>query len=541
MHFRRFKIGHRTAAGFVVALAFILGLGLFSLKQMSAIAQSSAEIAEDWLPRQRVLGEIQSSLNFFRTQELLHVMAEFNQEIIDADERMKAAQNKLEGLMADYKKILESEQEKNLFETLTASWKSYLETHDEMIGLSRVKFKEEAREMMTGPSNERLEQLRKVYVDLSDFVASGADSAKGRASELYSATKELMIIAIALAAVITFTFALVLTRSINKPLKSVLSAARRIARNDLTQTIEVEGQDEISDLQKALAEMQDRLRKTLQKVTSAAAQVASASENLNALTEDATNALNMQNSEIQMAATAVTEMSTAVDDVAKHANDASEASQAAESASTSGRKQVGETKQSLEELTNSVTSTGGEIQALANQVGEISRVLDVIGSIADQTNLLALNAAIEAARAGEQGRGFSVVADEVRALAHRTQESTREITQMIDNIQSVTRKAVNSMTASNEHTHKTLSLAEAADGALEEIMRMVGRINEMNLSIASASEEQAHVAREVDRNLVNIRDVADHTAEGAQKTSAASHELADLAHDLNGIVAGFKL
>ncbi|OZG69786.1 methyl-accepting chemotaxis protein [Hahella sp. CCB-MM4] len=541
MSIRRFKIGIRTAAGFVVALAFILGLGLFSLKQMVEISQSSAEIAEDWLPRQRVLGDIQASINFFRTQELLHVMADFNQEIIDADERMKEAQKVLLGHMDAYKELISSEEENALYQKLLNVWKDYLATHDEMIELSRVKFKEEAREIMTGASNERLEQLRKVYLSLSDYAAAGADAAKSRAQILYNDAEKLMIMAIGLAAIITIAFAVFLTRSINKPLVSVLEAARHIADNDLSHEITVEGQDEISDLQQALAEMQERLRNTLQQITSAATQVNSASENLSELTQDSTNALTKQNNEIQMAATAVTEMSAAVDEVAQHANNASEVSQSTETISRDGRHQVKETRQSLVELTSSVSNTAEEIQDLANQINEITRVLEVIGGIAEQTNLLALNAAIEAARAGEQGRGFSVVADEVRALAHRTQESTREITQIIEGIQSVSKKAVSSMSSSNDHTHKTLSLAEAADAALEEIMRMVGQINEMNISIATASEEQAHVAREVDRNLVNIRDVADHTAEGAEKTSHASIELARLAQDLSGVVANFKL
>src|SRR5690606_33659945 len=160
------------------------------------------------------------------------------------------------------------------------------------------------------------------------------------------------------------------------------------------------------------------------------------------------------------------------------------------------------TVDSITSLADDVTSTAGEVEDLASKVRNISQVLDVIRAIADQTNLLALNAAIEAARAGEAGRGFAVVADEVRALAHRTQQSTQEIEQMIGGIQQGTDKAVNAMQTSNQRARGTLELAQSAGVALDEIATAIGQISERNLVIASASEEQAQVAREVDRNLV---------------------------------------
>ena len=188
-----------------------------------------------------------------------------------------------------------------------------------------------------------------------------------------------------------------------------------------------------------------------------------------------------------------------------------------------------------------MTHTASEVEQLAGQVRDISKVLDVIRSIAEQTNLLALNAAIEAARAGEAGRGFAVVADEVRALAHRTQQSTREIEQMVSGIQQGTDKAVNAMQNSNSRARSTLDVAKAAGQALDEIAAAISQINERNLVIASASEEQAQVAREVDRNLVNIRDLSMQSSAGANQTSAASQELSRLAVDLNALVARFSI
>jgi len=192
-------------------------------------------------------------------------------------------------------------------------------------------------------------------------------------------------------------------------------------------------------------------------------------------------------------------------------------------------------------MSSDVQGTASLIGDLANESRDIGKVLDVIRGLADQTNLLALNAAIEAARAGEAGRGFAVVADEVRALAHRTQQSTSEIERMIGSIQSGTEHAVDSMRNSTERAESTLSIARGAGQSLDTINSAISEINERNLVIASAAEEQAQVAREVDRNLVNIRDLSVQSTTGANQTQAASSELSRLAVDLSNLVTRFKL
>ncbi|WP_420902096.1 methyl-accepting chemotaxis protein [Pseudomonas chlororaphis] len=240
-----------------------------------------------------------------------------------------------------------------------------------------------------------------------------------------------------------------------------------------------------------------------------------------------------------MAATAVNEMTSAVEEVARNASSTSDASSASEQAAKQGRERVLDTVQAIRMMGAEVENTSALVSGLAKKALDISKVLDVIRGIAEQTNLLALNAAIEAARAGDLGRGFAVVADEVRALAHRTQESTQEIELMIINIQGGTGEAVDAMSNTSIRARDMQDIAEAAGVALNEIAERVGQINERTLVIASASEEQAQVAREVDRNLVNIRDISLQTSDGASQTAAASHELSQLANDLNGMVTRF--
>ncbi|WP_442964496.1 methyl-accepting chemotaxis protein [Pseudomonas sp. MMS21 TM103] len=287
--------------------------------------------------------------------------------------------------------------------------------------------------------------------------------------------------------------------------------------------------------------MQTDLRGTVTQVVNSAEQLNSTSEALSAVTEDTSRGLHRQSGELDQAVTAVTELTTAIEEVARNAASASEVSQAADHCARQGQGSVTRTVGAIESLTGDMAHTADALQALAGQIGGIGSVLDVIRGIAEQTNLLALNAAIEAARAGESGRGFAVVADEVRALAQRTQESTKQIETIIGSVQQGSQGALRAMQSSNEKTQDTLELARAAGTALTAIVEAIAQINERNLSIASATEEQSYVAREVDSNLLNIRDVSAQTSAGANQTRTSSLELAGLASELSGMIKHFNV
>nr|WP_298165049.1 methyl-accepting chemotaxis protein [uncultured Pseudomonas sp.] len=324
-----------------------------------------------------------------------------------------------------------------------------------------------------------------------------------------------------------------------KQLNIALEAAERIAEGDLSQPIEVLGADEPARLLMALQHMQQGLRGTVRQVVGSAERLASTAGELSAVTTEATQGLHRQSGELDQAATAVTELTTAIEEVARNAVSASEVSQSANQRSRQGQERVTRTVDAIESLTGEIEHTAGALQSLAGQIGDIGSVLDVIRGIAEQTNLLALNAAIEAARAGESGRGFAVVADEVRALAQRTQESTKQIETIIGTVQQGSQSALSAMHNSNGKTRDTLEVARTAGAALNAIATAIAQINERNLSIASATEEQSYVAREVDSNLLNIRDVSAQTSAGANQTQASSRELAGLAGELNGMVKHF--
>ncbi|WP_439900167.1 methyl-accepting chemotaxis protein [Pseudomonas protegens] len=286
--------------------------------------------------------------------------------------------------------------------------------------------------------------------------------------------------------------------------------------------------------------MQASLRETLQLISSTSTQLAAAAQQMSQSTHQDSSRLQQQHNEIEQAATAVNEMTVAVEEVARNAVSTSDTTRQSTTQATQGQARVIQTLDSIQAMSSDVGTALQQVQTLAEQSREIGKVLDVIRAIAEQTNLLALNAAIEAARAGEAGRGFAVVADEVRALAHRTQQSTQEIEQMIGRVQGDTDSVVQSMHGNNQRVAQTLSIAEQAGLALGEITRAMEQIHERNLVIASASEEQAQVAREVDRNLLNIRDLSLESADAATRTNATSQELSNLAAGLQNLVVRFR-
>ncbi|UNG18752.1 methyl-accepting chemotaxis protein [Stutzerimonas zhaodongensis] len=335
--------------------------------------------------------------------------------------------------------------------------------------------------------------------------------------------------------------ALATVRGITGPLDSLKMSAARIADGDLTENMTVTGRDEVTDVQRSLRQMQTNLRDTLMDIQNSAAQLAAAAEELTTVTAQSARTIEEQDQQVQLAATAVTEMSAAVDEVARNAASTSEASRTAAELTGSSRQQVSETRRTIDQLGEKLSQTGSTVNRLIDETARINHVLEAIHGIAGQTNLLALNAAIEAARAGEAGRGFAVVADEVRSLAQRTQASTGEVEKMLGTIQQAGEEAAQNMQQSSSLAERSQAMAGQADAALDCVSDQVSLINDMNLVIASAAEEQAQVARSVDENLVAIGDLSHQSAASSEQTSAASDALARLAVQLNDRVGQFRL
>ncbi|RLU04678.1 methyl-accepting chemotaxis protein [Pseudomonas prosekii] len=541
MSLRNMNIAPRAFLGFALIGGLMLILGVFALNQMSKIRAAGEDIANASVPSIKSLDEFTQltlRLRVLSYRLLINREPDVQQKTMDL---FDARNQQIRDAQRVYEPLIDGAEERAAYDQYVQLLAQYRQLEDRMKSLSRANQVDDLRKMLNTELLTNSEAVNSALAKLLEINTRQIAETNQEATDQYSSSFNLVITLLIFATGLTVLFAWLLTNSITKPIANALGAAEEIAEGNLTRPIIVDGDDEAGRLLAAMAKMQEKLRDTLQRISGSATQLASAAEELNSVTDESARGLTQQNNEIEQAATAVNEMTSAVEEVARNAVSTSEASKNATTSAGDGRDLVQETVSAIERMSADVQSTATLIGDLANESRDIGKVLDVIRGLADQTNLLALNAAIEAARAGEAGRGFAVVADEVRALAHRTQQSTSEIERMIGSIQSGTEHAVDSMRNSTERAESTLSIARGAGLSLDTINTAIVEINERNLVIASAAEEQAQVAREVDRNLVNIRDLSVQSATGANQTSAASNELSRLALDLNNMVGRFSL
>ncbi|WP_443698683.1 methyl-accepting chemotaxis protein [Pseudomonas sp.] len=537
---RALKLNVRTTLCFGVVCLLLLVQGAMTLIKVDKVYSSTVEIENNWLPSIRLGGEIDVAFYKLRL-DLRRFAMEATRQDPASFEKLKSVRAQALEVAERYAPLVSSPEEQAKYNEALSGIKNYIQKTDEFLAQASSLSAEQAATYLREVNGPIALDVQRAIGELIALNARGSAEAVQVASSEYQGARLftwiLMVGSLLVAVVVARLFA----RSIIKPVHELLVSTGKIADGDLRVAIAINGNDELTELQRSTASMQMNLKSTLQNISEASGQLASAAEEMSSITRESSAGIERQSMETDQAATAVNEMTAAVEEVARNAISASQSTQDSQRSAKIGQERVTQTIASIEKLSATVQQTGVEVEGLAKQAQDIARVVEVIRSIAEQTNLLALNAAIEAARAGEQGRGFAVVADEVRALAHRTQTSTQEIEHMIAKIQTCSSDAVSSMALNRNDAVDSLKIAHEAGVALTQITEAIADINDRNLLIATASEEQAHVARSVDQNLISIRDLSIQSSSAAGQTSIASHELSKLAVDLKQIVAKFSV
>ncbi|MAL83106.1 MAG: chemotaxis protein [Idiomarina sp.] len=529
----------------IVLLALVLiAITAVSMTNFKSVAGSVDKISAEHLPGLNFLLQADRDLHQAQVAERTLLSVEpgssQQQKLIDThNENIEQAQQRVDKFL----KLTSSDTERRMVADYKQKSEVWIATAAEVIALHASGNLDAAVGLSQQQSGPQFETMRSVLDQLEQRQEEAAlaqteliDSTIAQSNWTQSA---VLIIGLAVCVLLALFF----PPLISKPLNLLLERFRDMAKGegDLTARIHLQRTDELGKVADAFNEFIEKLQRTIQKVSSMAEQVATSSEQLSSISEQSNQSIKQQHQAVEQVATAIHEMSATVDEIAKNANEAAQSAQEADTHTRNGRKAVGETVDAIQALANQVHQITQVIDKVADDSNNINRVIEVIGSIAEQTNLLALNAAIESARAGEHGRGFSVVADEVRTLASRTQQSTQEIQDMIERLQSATSEAVSSMNAGRESADATVDKAQRADSALKGITDAVTEINDMNNHIATAADEQSSVTEDINKNVSTITDIAEQSAQSSAQVRESSDDLAKLSMSLQRELQQFKI
>ena len=539
MNLNNYAIGTRAGLSFAVIAALVLLLGLSGIYNAQALRGALVHTEAVALGGSRALAQIRDNQLGIRVITLRMMLNREPAVLTPTVARLEVLIGLLDKAMQDYRQLV-TDQGRAGFEQLDATIANYRTLLGQYRTLSDRGEVEAMRTLLNTGIQEASNKTGDLFNALLKVNVEESNAYTAEATARYQAIWVGSLVLLGVALLLTILLAWGLTCSIVQPLRSAIAAARAMAAGDLRQTLQVRGRDEPSQLLEALAGMQASLRQALGLINATADQLGDACGEVGRITQRNLGEVGQQHDEIQQAATAVNQMTAAVEEVAGNAVSTSEASDQSQLLVRKGTQQVQHTLATIRTLGQGMDQASSDIGQLAEESQKIGTVLDVIRAIAEQTNLLALNAAIEAARAGDAGRGFAVVADAVRALAGRTQSSTAEIEQMVSRIQHGTRQAVDAMQSGTRQVGESLTSAEASGQALDDINQAILAIHERNLVIASAAEEQAQVAREIDRNLVNIRDLSVRNSDASSQVGSAIDELSGTSGELQRMLQRFQ-
>ena len=546
----------------IIGLLLLLGSSLFALNAMNNISNELEVVVNHDMAALHSLAEI----NKHATQQVLHferalrfgelinretsARAYFDEEVMQFNKLNQEIQQQTTTAIALFEKggvNAGNDEQRAEFKYMSRAMNSIVRLHTDytnqaqktlkMLAAGQTDTAKELTKKAEYAADKVDNEIGKLLLEVEAFAEKAVHTALEHEQQAASILTMIALFAVVGGSAVSW----ITYHEINSRLLKAGESLATIAAGDLTQSIDTSGKDEISTLAKSASIMHKRLIDMISDISSTSQELAAASEEVSVISNQTYDNIQAQQLEISQVATAMTQMSAAANEVAKNIDDTATASHEANAETSNGQQLVEQTTHSIQDLSNQINDASSIVQSVEEASENINTVLDVIIGIAEQTNLLALNAAIEAARAGEQGRGFAVVADEVRTLAGRTQQSTEEINRIIELLQKGSRNAVNAMQSSNKHAQAVVEQSNQANKSLSSISDAVTRINDMSTKIASAAEEQSAASEEIDHNLIKINTMAIENSHAAEESATAGNSLAKMATHLQDMIGRFKV
>nr|WP_279010187.1 methyl-accepting chemotaxis protein [Aeromonas jandaei] len=545
--FKNMSIGQKLSAGFAVLAVLVLGLAWFSISQLAKLYDDTETITTNLLPSTRYSSQMHVAILDARRSELAQVIGGLNKDAQEVSERtltFNKAKQEFETAADKYGALpFTTDEEKQVYDQLRSAGAKYFSVHEELMSAFAAGDLDKVRSLRKNETRAALEEVGAKSYRLREINNEIAEQMTKGVADLYDSARTMSIVVSLITLGFVVVIAWLLTGQIRNPVMALLEQTRRVSAGDLTSRIDMQqfNSDELGTLAKGFGEMQTNLRTLVSEVSGSVVQLSSAAEEISSVASQSANNMHSQQHELNQLATAMNEMQATVQEVSRNTSDAASAATSASETAELGAKTVNDSIQRIERVASAIESTAVVIRQLGDDSRNIGMVLEVIRGIAEQTNLLALNAAIEAARAGEQGRGFAVVADEVRTLAKRTQDSTSQINNIIAELQQRAEQAGSTMQQSQDLMNTTVATAREAGESISQISGSVSSISHMNIQIATATEEQGAVSEELNRNVVNISHASEEVASGATQMAQACTELNHLATQLQEMVRRFRV
>lgn len=542
----KMTIGQKLTMAFTTLALLMLGFAWFATLQLSNIYRDASEVSDNIVPSIRASSQMHVSLLDARRAELNMVIDALGKDpdsLNSSTQSFEAAKSQYMAAEQRYGSMpFVSERDRNMFAELKTAAAKYFSAHGDLETAIRQGDIAKVQSLIKNESRAALEQAGQDGLELRKENDRVANLLTKQSEASYERAKLLSTTVGALTLLFVVIVAWLLIRQIRNPVMTLLEQTRQVAAGNLTSQLDMKqfSHDELGKLAQGFKEMQSNLRMLVNEVSSSVVQLGAAAEEISAVAQQSANNMGAQQHELNQLATAMNEMQATVQEVARNTNDAASAATSASDTAAQGSKTVNDSIGRIEKVATAIEETALVIRQLGDDSRNIGMVLEVIQGIAEQTNLLALNAAIEAARAGEQGRGFAVVADEVRTLAKRTQDSTSQINHIISELQQRANEAGVTMQQSQDMMSETVHTAREAGASIAEISSSVNSISHMNIQIATATEEQGAVSEELNRNVVNISNASEEVATGAKQMAQACNDLNLLATQLQEVVRKFR-